>query len=85
MELLRNFPGCELIDLSQGLQGAKSRQPTTLLVLNAPGVQKEFRAWQVITDAATSIGLDQAGGWSAAALKEYPPALNGALAQGLRK
>ena len=58
LQLLSNLPGFELIDLSHGLWGAKSRKPTTLLALNALGVQHEFKAWQVTSDVptATSIG-----------------------------
>ena len=42
----------------------------------------ELRAWQITKDVptSTSIGRNQAGGWSTAALKEYPPALNCAWA-----
>ena len=46
-----------------------------------------MQQWQIANDVPvqTSIGVDPAGGWSTAALKEYPPALNRALAQGLAK
>ena len=87
LRLLLGLPGFELHNLAQGLWGAKSPKPTSLLVLNAPGIQYDLLQWQVTKDVPvqTSIGVDLAGGWSTAALKEYPPALNRALAQGLDK
>lgn len=87
LRLLLSLPGFELLQLAQGLWGAKSPKPTSLLVLNAPGIQQDLLQWQIARDVPvqTSIGIDLAGGWSTAALKEYPPALNGALAQGLHK
>ena len=87
LALLRSLPGFELIHLAQGLWGAKSAKPTSLLLLNAPGFQQDLLQWRIAKDVPvqTSIGLDQAGGWSTAALKEYPPALNCGIAQGLFK
>ena len=83
--LLKGLPGFEVIQLSQGLWGAKSRKPTSLLVLNMPGILSDLRMWQITKDVptATSIGVDSSGQWSTTALKEYPPALNAAFAQGL--
>ena len=85
--LLKGLPGFDLITLSQGLWGAKSRKPTSLLVLNMPNILSDLRAWQVAKEVpqSTSIGLDHQGHWASSALKEYPPALNAALAQGLSK
>ena len=50
-----------------------------------PDILADLRAWQITKDVpkATSIGINGLGQWSTAALKEYPPALNAALAQGL--
>ena len=50
LTLLQTLPGCEIIHLSQGLCGAKSPKPTTLLILNARGIIHEFRAWQITKD-----------------------------------
>eukprot|EP00435_Cladocopium_sp_Y103_P028387 s2046_g7.t1 len=85
MQIILTLPGFELIQLAQGLWGAKSPKPTSLLMLNAPGFQKELRQWQVAKELpkSLSIGRDSTGQWSTAALKEYPPALNGAIARGL--
>ena len=45
--LLKGLPGIELIQLSQGLWGAKSPKPTSLLVLNMPGILSDLRVWQI--------------------------------------
>ena len=85
ISLLKGLPGFELISLAQGLWGAKSSKPTSLLALNMPGILSDLRAWQIAKEVpqSASIGLDQQGRWATSALKEYPPALNAALAQGL--
>ena len=82
--LLLSLPGIELVQLAQGLWGAKSPKPTALLVLNAPNLRQILRGWQISRDlpAAVSIGLDGQGRWSTAVLKEHPPALNAGLAAG---
>lgn len=74
-----------MFQISQGLWGARSPKPTNLLVLNMPDILADLRAWQITKDVpkATSIGINALGQWSTATLKEYPPALNAALAQGL--
>ena len=61
---------------------AKSPKPTSLLVVTTLDMKQALRAWQTAKELSKgiSIGLDQAGGWSTAVLKEYPPALNGRLA-----
>ena len=84
LKLICSLEGFELIQLAQGLWGAKSPKPTCILALNLPDIRRDLRQWQVTKDlpAQTSIGVDPAGGWSTSALKEYPPALNAALAQG---
>ena len=85
MQVFLQLPGCELIQLSQGLWGAKSPKPTSLLVLNAPDMRSHLRKWQIAKDLpkSTSIGLDHQGKWATSSLKEYPPALNGGLAAGV--
>ena len=85
--LLQALPGCQLLTLAQGLWGAKSPKPTSLLVLNAPNLVQILRMWQIAQNVpnSSSIGRDETGNWSTSALKEYPPALNAALAQGLHE
>ena len=84
LQLLIQLPGFELLQFAQGLWGAKSPKPTSLLVLNIPGTQNALRQWQVTSELpqASSIGLNSFGQWATTALKEYPPALNGGLALG---
>jgi len=85
--LLQALPRCQLLTLAQGLWGAKSPKPTSLLVLNAPNLVQILRMWQMAQNVpnSSSIGRDETGNWSTSALKEYPPALNAALAQGCMK
>lgn len=85
LALLLSLPGIDLVSLAQGLWGAKSPKPTSFLVVNAPDMRQTLRSWQIARDLpkGISIGRDQAGGWSTTVLKEYPPSLNGGLAQGL--
>lgn len=85
LSLLLFLQGVELVHLSQGLWGAKSPKPTTLLTVNAPQLRQELRKWQVMKDLPKGISIrkDSAECWSTAILKEYPPALNGGLAAGM--
>lgn len=82
MKLLLGFPGVDTIDLAQGLLGAHSPKPTRLLTLNLPGLQGLLREHQVTTDLPrrSAIGKAEDGTWRTAPLKEYPPAMNRALA-----
>ena len=85
LALLLSLPGIDLVSLAQGLWGAKSPKPTSFVVVNAPDMRQALRNWQITRELpkGISIGRDQAGGWSTAVLKEYPPSLNGGLAAGL--
>ena len=58
---------------------------TSFLLVNAPGMRQALRKWQITRELpkGISIGRDQAGGWSTSVLKEYPPSLNGGLAEGI--
>jgi len=82
LKLLQQFPGVDIIDLSQGLWGAHSPKPTRLLTLNLPSLRGILRAHQVTSDPPrrSAIGKAEDGSWRTAPLKEYPPALNRALA-----
>ena len=53
--------------------------------MSAPNFQRVLRAWQWASDPPkqVSIGHALSGGWATAELKEFPPALNGAIAEGL--
>ena len=83
MKLLVQFPGVEVIDLAQGLLGAHSLKPTRLLALNLPMLRGHLRAHQVTPDLPkrSAIGKADDGTWRTSPLKEYPPAMNMALAK----
>jgi len=80
-------PGVQKRRLSQGLFGAISPKPTDLLTVNLPDLPCELRQWMTRTELprARAIGLDSKGCWKTGYLKEYPPAMCGALASALRK
>eukprot|EP00435_Cladocopium_sp_Y103_P059161 s369_g21.t1 len=84
MRLPLSFPECQLLTLAQGLWGAPSPKPASLLLINAPEMASSLRRWQVTPDLpkGISIGVDQSGNWSTSKLKEYPPAMSGGLAEG---
>eukprot|EP00435_Cladocopium_sp_Y103_P047506 s1525_g14.t1 len=87
MRLLLSFPECQLLTLAQGLWGAPSPKPTSLLLINAPEMTSSLRRWQVTPDLpkGISIGVDKCGNWSTSKLKEYPPSMSGGLAEGFLK
>eukprot|EP00435_Cladocopium_sp_Y103_P032830 s982_g8.t1 len=85
LHLLQQFPGVCLHHLSQGLLGAPTPKPTTLLGLNLPGLLSTLRAHCITAELPkrSSIGRLQDGSWATTRLKEYPPALCMALAAAL--
>ena len=80
--LLSRLPGFERIDFAQGLLGAKSPKPTSILALRLPDLARQIRQGRVCDDLpqAASIGRDALGRWQTSSLKEYPPAMCRALA-----
>ena len=80
--LLSRLPGFERIDFAQGLLGAKSPKPTSILALRLPDLARQIRQGRVCDDLpqAASIGRDALGCWQTSSLKEYPPAMCRALA-----
>eukprot|EP00435_Cladocopium_sp_Y103_P044071 s1250_g12.t1 len=82
MNLLRELPGFEILQFAQGLLGAVSAKPTMVLALNLPHLAKEICRWRVVDDLPkqVSIGRGPDGKFKTTSLKEYPPALCGALA-----
>eukprot|EP00435_Cladocopium_sp_Y103_P037605 s2631_g10.t1 len=63
LHLLRQFPGVRLHNLSQGLLGAPTPKPTTLLGLNLPGLMSTLRAHCITSELPkrSSIGRLQDG------------------------
>ena len=80
--LLSRLPGFERIDFAQGLLGAKSPKPTSILALHLPDLARQIRQGRVRDDLpqAASIRRDTLGRWQTTSLKEYPPAMCRALA-----
>ena len=76
-----------LVHLAQGLFGAPSPKPTTLLALRMPELSGHLDACQLryVMPKNVSIGLDESGAFRTAVLKEYPPALCCALGTALRE
>ncbi|CAL1139425.1 unnamed protein product [Cladocopium goreaui] len=85
IQALLALPQIETCRFCQGLLGAFSPKPTQLLLLNLPGVILALHRWRVRRELprAAAIGLDSQGRWCTTPLKEYPPAMCGALAESL--
>lgn len=74
-----------LVHLAQGMFGAPSPKPTTLLALRVPDLQANLDRCKLrqTMPQGTSIGLDEKGEFKTSILKEYPPALCCALGTAL--
>ena len=85
VRLLLLLPNVRLVHLSQGLYGAPSAKPTTLLVLGMPNLEQTLNAHRVAADlpVGASVGKDQKGQFRSAPLKEYPPSMCKAIASAL--
>ena len=83
VQLISALPGMRMHKMAQGLLGSRSPKPTGLLALNLPLLPQHLVQWAVCPDLpkSHSIGRDGLGAFKTAELKEYPPAMNAALAQ----
>ena len=83
MLALRELPGVDLWAISQGLFGAAAKKPTNLLCLNLPNICLVLAKHRITPTPpkSSSIGRTSQGSWATSALKEYPPAMNKALAK----
>jgi len=85
LRAILQLPNVRLVHLAQGLFGAPSAKPTTLMVLGMSTLEKflhENRVTREIPNGA-SVGKDQYGQFKTSPLKEYPPALCKAIAEAL--
>ena len=84
VQMIATLPGFRHYEFAQGLLGADSAKRTGLLSLNLPDLPKFLRANAVCAHLprAQTIGVDENGQFRTAKLKEYPPALCKALAEG---
>ena len=82
---LLDIEGIELCNFAQGLLGAPTPKPTCILTLNSPGLISVLHRWRVRRELPQSfaLGLNEKGEWRTSVLKEYPPAMCGALAEAL--
>ena len=75
IQMLLQIEGFHLITLAQGLFGAASPKPTSLLTLNLPQLRAHLHAGMITKTlpAACSIGVNEAQEYHTTSLKEYPP------------
>ena len=81
--MIETLPGVARYRVRQGCMGSESAKPTDLLCANLHSVAKHLREHQLWQQPpqTTSIGLDSRGSFKTSRLKEYPPALNKAIAE----
>eukprot|EP00435_Cladocopium_sp_Y103_P009245 s1408_g2.t1 len=87
VHLLLQIPQIRLIHLAQGMFGAPSPKPTSLLVLRLPELEKCLHGGMIARDLPFGLttGRDSSGNFNTAPLKEYPPGLCRAIAEGFVK
>ncbi len=84
VRLLLGIPGFMRLRIYQGLYGSESPKPTDLLTLNMGDLEKVLRdnCTKDKLPYTRSIGKDTEGRFLTSRLKEYPPAMCKALAEG---
>lgn len=82
MAALLRLPGVHLRVIYQGLFASSSPKPMGLVAVNVQTLDQRLRQWQLTSTAPTdkSFGLAADGSFLSAPLKEYPPAMCGAVA-----
>ena len=86
MLALVSHPDASLITFEQSKLGARSRKPTTLLLVRLEGFHSAFAANQVRGPSAplqVLTGCDETGAFRTLAAKEYPPRMNRVIAEAL--
>ena len=83
MRMLLQLPWMRQVHLSQGLFGASSPKPTTLLVVGLSKLEQFLHAGMLSTKLqfGQSTGKDDNGQFYTAPLKEYPPGFCMAMAR----
>ena len=81
MQMITALPGFQHFEFARGLLGADSAKRTGLLALNLSDLPTFLRSNAICAHVprTQSIGVDEAGRFKTAKLKEYPPALCKAL------
>ena len=79
---LEELPGVTRHRLKQGCMGSESSKPTDLLCANLHTLPRRLKECQLRSGPmhASSIGMNADGTFKTGKLKEYPPALNRAIA-----
>lgn len=87
LRAILELPNVRLLHLAQGLYGAPSAKPTTLLVLGMPTLEIDLHSQRVTTELphGASVGKNDQGHFNTAPLKEYPPAMCRGIASALCK
>ena len=82
LRMILTLPNLRLVHLAQGLFGAPSAKPTTLLVLGMPTLEQTLHAHILTANlpSGVSVGRSKEGHFNTAPLKEYPPAMCKAIA-----
>ena len=77
------LPDVRLVHVAQGLFGAQSSKPTTLLALRLPTLDKDLHQGLLTgsNPQVSSIGKNEDGTFRTSPLKEYPPGLCKAIAK----
>lgn len=85
VQAISELPQVSLLRFCQGLLGAKSPKPTTLMLLNQPQLLTCLHEHRIRMEnpRAATFGKDHLGRWNTAALKEYPPALCKSISKSL--
>ena len=83
VQMILQLPGFRLVHLSQGLFGAPSPKPTTLMVLRLHSLEKHLHTGMLSAKLAygETTGRDTKGNFNTAPLKEYPPGFCKAMAR----
>ena len=84
-KLLEQLPEMKLHCIPQGLHGALSWKRTGVAALRCPRIGQSMKRWKTTytPPPADFIGVDDAGNYKTAVLKEYPFMFSGGLAQTL--
>ena len=83
VQMILQIPNMRLIHVAQGLFGAPSPKPTTLLTLRLPQLESCLHQGMLTKQlpAGISVGKDASGQFHTAPLKEYPPGLCRSIAK----
>eukprot|EP00435_Cladocopium_sp_Y103_P026910 s1210_g6.t1 len=87
MATILSMPNAHKLNFSQGLMGARTTKPTSLLTINLESLMSDLHQCRVRTEnpVGSAIGKNSLGQWRTTELKEYGPALCRAMAISISK